>query len=176
MVNKDESQKSECKGGKDICKNFLFENGVRIKGPASGSCIYVACALFLMCSFQENVAKSLVITCLYETENYLNNCKCSSVYIYQMIFFLCGLCFMLWSSSVRRLICQHFPVTLVPERNSNQMECWDLTGIGARWHILCVKINVVFEILWLCECFRNSFRENKRLKQVTAFQKEQKQP
>ena len=68
---------------------------MRIKGPALGLCIYVARALYLMHSSQENVAELLGITCLYETESYLNNYKCSSVYIYQMIFFLCGLCFML---------------------------------------------------------------------------------
>lgn len=49
-----------------------------------------------------------------------------------------------------------------------------LVGIGARWHILCIKINIVFEILWFCQCFRNSFEENEHLNQ--AFQKKQKQP
>ena len=42
-----------------IYKIFFFENGVRIKGPALGSCIYVARALYLMHSSQENVAESL---------------------------------------------------------------------------------------------------------------------
>lgn len=158
-------------------QNCLFENGVNIKSPASGSCIYVAHALFLTYSFQENAAKVTGVNLfIWNREKYLNDYKCSSVYIYQMILILCGLCFMFsWESSVHRLIYQDFS-RMVPKCNGNQMEFWYLTGIGARWHNVYVKINIVFEILWLWECFRNSFWENEHLKTVTGFQKEQKQP
>lgn len=111
-------------------QNCLFENGVNIKSPASGSCIYVAHALFLTYSFQENAAKVTGVNLfIWNREKYLNDYKCSSVYIYQMILILCGLCFMFsWESSVHRLIYQDFS-RMVPKCNGNQMEFWYLQAL-----------------------------------------------
>lgn len=111
-------------------QNCLFENGVKIKSPASGSCIDVAPALFLTYSFQENAAKVTGVNLfIWNREKYLNDYKCSSVYIYQMILILCGLCFTFsWESSVHRLIYQDFS-RMVPKCNGNQMEFWYLQAL-----------------------------------------------